>query len=580
MSRFHHGVLLVALVALAACGSRTDIGGKKWVGLGDADTDGDVNEGPEAICPEEAWASPGKPAVLYGDGEDDRLVQSWLWETVDGPAGWTSTPSPSEAPITSFDPDREGDYTLALTVGDEGGLTDTCEVVVHSVVGPPIAFCPEDMVVEVERPVDLHGDGYDDNWIETFRWEIVYTPTGSTAELSYADQPDARFTPDVTGTYLVRLTVVDNEGLEGSCEFEVRAGGVPTAVCPEDQEVPTRTTVTLHGDAVDDGSIVAWSWAVLEHDTDTDPVLGTPGEQDTTFWALRVGTYRMQLSVVDDDGLSGSCEFTVVTTPTGPTAICPPEIETTPLTEIELVGDGEDDGVITGYSWEVVSRPSGSSTPPPAPPDEPVATFMPDVAGEFVIRLTVTDDDGQRGSCEFSVLATPSEGLRVEVYWNPPESSDDPTDVDLHLLHPTSPAWFDERGDCYYGNCNADAAFILDWDVTPYPGDNPRLDIDDVDGYGPENINIDEPVVGHVYTVGVHYFADDGYGPSRVYVKIYCGTISIDPVYEVGPMTLHIGGMWEDNDFWKVAEVSWDGYHCEVRPIDVVVRADQAMSSR
>ncbi len=578
MSRQLTSILVAALVV--ACGSRTDIGDKKGWRLPDSDTDGDANGPPEAICPEEAWASPGKPAVLYGDGEDDVGIATWSWSALDGPLGWLAQPHPSQSRVTSFDPDLVGDYTLELVVGDAEGLVDSCEVAVHSVVGPPVAFCPDDMTVEVDRPADLHGDGYDDNWIEGFRWEILSAPPGSVAELEFADLPDARITPDVTGTYRIRLTVVDNEGLEGSCEFDLAAGGVPTALCPDDMEVPTRTTVSLHGDALDDGTIVSWSWLVLEHDTDTDPVLGSPGHQDTTFWALRVGTYRMQLAVVDDDGLSGSCEFTIVTTPTGPSAICPPDIDTTPLTEVELVGDGEDDGRIVGWRWSVVSRPTGSSAPGPAPDTAQVSYFMPDVAGEYRIRLTVTDDDGLTGSCEFSVNAIPSEGLRVELYWNPPESPSDPTDVDLHLLHPTSPVWFDDAGDCYYANCNASASMILEWDVPAFWPDNPRLDIDDVEGYGPENINIDNPVTGSTYTVGVHYFSDDGWGPSQVYVKIYCGTVSLDPVFEIGPVRLTAGVDYEGNDFWKVADVTWDGYDCEVRPIDVIVSANDAMAHR
>jgi len=284
--------------------------------------------------------------------------------------------------------------------------------------------------------------------------------------------------------------------------------------------------------------------------------------------------------VVDDDGLSGECTFTITTTPTGPDAICPPTIETTPLTEVELVGNGEDDGTIVAWRWELVGIPSGSSALPPAPATAQVSYFTPDVAGEYTINLLVTDDDGNVGTCSFFVRATPSEGLRVEIFWNPPESSSDPTDVDLHLLHPTAPAWFDDRGDCYYANCNASSGAVLEWNVTPYLPDNPRLDIDDVEGYGPENINIDEPVAGLTYTVGVHYFADDGYGPSQVHVKIYCGTISIDPVATYGPKRLVTDPSWDRNDFWKVAEVTWDGYGCTVRTIDVIVPTTDARARR
>jgi hypothetical protein len=344
-------IICVAGLVVAGCGARTDL--DHYKPFEEPDGSAEVpNDPPEAICPGEAWASPGKPAVLHGDGEDDVGVVEWFWAVGAAPAGSVAAPVPFHSRITSFDPDTVGEFTLELTVRDGGGLEDSCEVAVHSVVGPPIAFCPDDMTAEVGLPVELHGDGYDDNWIELFAWELVSAPGGSVATIEFADRPDARITPDVTGSYRIRLVVTDNEGLTGSCELDVVAGGVPTAVCPDDMTVPTRTEVTLHGDAVDDGTIVAWSWEVVSHDTDTAPTLGSPAAQDTTFWALRVGHYEMELTVVDDTGLSDSCTFTVTTTPTGPGAICPPTIETTPLTEVELVGRGEDDGRVVGYRWE------------------------------------------------------------------------------------------------------------------------------------------------------------------------------------------------------------------------------------
>ena len=87
-------------------------------------------------------------------------------------------------------------------------------------------------------------------------------------------------------------------------------------------------------------------------------------------------------------------------------------------------------------------------------------------------------------------------------------------------------------------NCTAASGSLLDWDQLGYLGDNPRLNLDDTDGYGPENINIDEPIAGQSYTVGVHYFSDDAMGPAQAYVKIYCGVSNVEPIYEVGPVEL------------------------------------------
>ena len=46
--------------------------------------------------------------------------------------------------------------------------------------------------------------------------------------------------------------------------------------------------------------------------------------------------------------------------------------------------------------------------------------------------------------------------------------------------------------------------------------DDPRLDLDDVNGFGPENINIEEPEVPQDYLVGVYYYLASGSGNERV----------------------------------------------------------------
>ncbi|MBI5485842.1 MAG: hypothetical protein HY905_00770 [Deltaproteobacteria bacterium] len=126
--------------------------------------------------------------------------------------------------------------------------------------------------------------------------------------------------------------------------------------------------------------------------------------------------------------------------------------------------------------------------------------------------------------------------------------------------------------DCYYANCNASYGAVLEWDA-PGAEDNPRLDLDDVEGHGPENINIDEPVIGSEYLVGVHYYDEAGWGPSQVYVRIYCastsGVCESGPPVDFGPVTLVNGGLggMEASDFWRVAAVTWNGVTCSVRSL-------------
>lgn len=211
------------------------------------------------------------------------------------------------------------------------------------------------------------------------------------------------------------------------------------------------------------------------------------------------------------------------------------------------------------YRWSVVSRPAGSSARDPSPVDSATPTFRADLAGIYTLGVNIEGPDGATDYyLRVDVLA--NEGLRVEMFWNPPERSDDPTDVDLHLLHPSAASWF-SQGDCHWANCAADDQLVLDWDL-PVTGDNPRLDLDDTDGFGPENINIDRPVDGRTYAIGVHYYSDDGYGPADVYVKVYCGETSAAPAAWFGPVRLQSTG-----DFWRVANVTWGAGVCAVTPL-------------
>lgn len=51
---------------------------------------------------------------------------------------------------------------------------------------------------------------------------------------------------------------------------------------------------------------------------------------------------------------------------------------------------------------------------------------------------------------------------------------------------------------------------------------HPGMDLDDPDGCGPENISLkNAPSCEHGYTIGVHYWRDNGFGPSVATVRVY-----------------------------------------------------------
>jgi hypothetical protein len=238
-----------------------------------------------------------------------------------------------------------------------------------------------------------------------------------------------------------------------------------------------------------------------------------------------------------------------------------------PLDDVVLTGvnsvPGNPSGSIVAYLWEITEQPPESSVSLTNPNGETsqfqfssaVGTVNGlDVAGTFVVRLTVTDDLGGVSTNEATVTlnAIPTEALHVQLSWDT-----DSNDIDLHLMKDSGP-WCSESA-CYYANCKATSYSRPDWDsdgTDSSPGD-PVLDIDDLSGYGPENVNVDSPVDAD-YTVGVHFYSFSG--PSNfATVKVFVnGALRAEYTRQ----------MTTGRDFWDVSRVQWANGAAIVIPTD------------
>ena len=256
---------------------------------------------------------------------------------------------------------------------------------------------------------------------------------------------------------------------------------------------------------------------------------------------------------------------------------CQTEVRTAPLRPTTVMAP-----TVTGAtarSWTLSDKPPGSALRLTEPATGASIEVTPDVAGEYELTVLTETPRGEV-SCLVRLFAVPSEGLRIEISWNgPPDRSCDlvrapcdPTDVDLHLVRETG-RFFDLDDDCHWQNCQADGR-ALPWGA-PGAVDDPRLDIDDQEGFGPENINIDGPVPG-TYRVGVDLWDGDGAPEAEVTVRIFCGSGRLEPVEVFGPVVLreHLIGMRGDNDFWRVADVTTMPSGCRVAALGTPARPD------
>ncbi|MEQ1506598.1 MAG: hypothetical protein ABMB14_30500, partial [Myxococcota bacterium] len=241
-----------------------------------------------------------------------------------------------------------------------------------------------------------------------------------------------------------------------------------------------------------------------------------PDEPDTTVTLLGNG--------------GGAFEF--------PVAVfdCPPEVPLTGPEWVHFDGSASYDPQGLGplfYQWTVTGRPEASDQGVPFDPDFLAESDLyVDVAGPWEVQLVVTSVLGAESEpavCQF--VARPEDDIHVELSWDTSSA-----DLDLHLVEGGS-ALFDVPGDANY--CNK----APDWGESG-TDDDPRLDIDDRGGFGPENINVLTPAAtDETYEVKVHYWQRNGDGPVQATVRVwlegnevYTGSkvLDYDQVWDVG----------------------------------------------
>jgi hypothetical protein len=217
---------------------------------------------------------------------------------------------------------------------------------------------------------------------------------------------------------------------------------------------------------------------------------------------------------------------------------CPSDVLLTGPELLRLSGTGSYDPMgfePLAYQWYVTQRPAASDGAQPIDPDDAaVADIRVDVAGHWQVMLLVTNSIGTASVpalCDFE--AVPEDDLHVELSWDTPTS-----DVDLHL-NLAGNAMFELPGVCNWCNKNEN------WGVSG-ADDDPRLDIDDLGGFGPENINVLHPADGG-YDVAVHYFDAKSDGPTTATVKVWLD----------GALVADESQVLTNNQLWSVGQVTW-----------------------
>jgi PKD repeat protein len=325
----------------------------------------------------------------------DGTISTYAWTFGDGSTGTGSTVWHR---FTSA-----GTYNVKLTVTDNKGASANVTEPVQ--VGPtnqqPVAaFTADPTTTTPGGWIQLNASSsFDpDGSIATYAWSFG-DGTSSTGAVVWH-----RFTN--AGTYLVTLTVTDNEGAQDAHSQSILVGAqnvAPTAAFVYSPSSPAvsdwiRFDATSSYDA--DGTIASYQWSFGGGPTETGSIVY---HQYTA-----AGLYTVTLTVTDNQGLTNSASKqvqigTVLQPPVAAFTYTPAAPSVGTPVSLNATSSYDPDGSIVSYQWDLNGDGVNDSS-------GPLGQVSYSSAGSAVVRLTVTDNSGLSSSITKTITVLPTGG--------------------------------------------------------------------------------------------------------------------------------------------------------------------------
>ncbi len=362
---------------------------------------------------------PVSSTTLSGSATDaDGTVVAYAWEQVSGPTTATmATPNLASTTISAL---IQGTYIFKITATDNSGGTGTDQVTVTVKAAPanipPVPNAGIDQVITLPvATVTVQATATDaDGTVTGYVWEQVSGP--STASIQAPTSATTAIFDLVAGTYQFKVTATDNSGGTGTDIILVTVNAAANILPTVDAGTTLTITnpldsVTIAAVATDeDGQIVTWLWTKL-----SGPSGGTIADADTAITqinGLQVGTYRFQITVTDDLGGTATDYMEIVVQSAPPVNIPPVgdaginQILTLPVNSTTVSGTGTDaDGTVEEYSWQQFAGPSYATIQSPGLQTTLISNL---IAGTYIFRLTVTDNEGATGASDIQITVNPA----------------------------------------------------------------------------------------------------------------------------------------------------------------------------
>ncbi len=383
----------------------TDINGSLSVFAEDIDQDGDD----DIIVGE--WKGNNRLIAFEND-----LCNSgtWIRHTIN--AGGTGFDHHDGARVVDID--NDGDFDI-VSIGWDNIVPRIFENTTSTTSNElPLANAGSNQNVTLPNDlVTLNGSGSDpDGGNVAFQWTQQSGP--DTAILTGDGTKDLTASGLTEGNYVFRLTVTDDENETAFNDVTVTVN--PAEIVTEQPVVNAganqsitlpENSVSLPGSGSDpDGGEVSFQWT-QQSGPDT-AILTGDSTKDLTASGLTEGNYVFRLTVSDDENETVFDEVTVTVNPAVLVTENPvvnagaDQNLTLPDNSISLTGSGSDpDGGEVSFQWNQQSGPN-------------TATLSGDITaklsaselieGNYVFRLTVTDDENETVFDEVTVTVNPA----------------------------------------------------------------------------------------------------------------------------------------------------------------------------
>lgn len=390
----------------------------------------------------------GETVLLAATVEDPDLACNpaeelhYAWSFTSLPRGSTAHLNDVAVKAPSFQPELPGDYVVRLVVSDAAGHLSTARTLTVTVqpcggarpVVQAVTFTPAGpgigQLVQASAQVTDDDTAAPCGRVESFeyRWTLVGQPSGSSARLNNEVAREPSFLADLAGTYALRLVATDAErhqsvAKEASVTVAACGGAVPfvsvaasagsTASPRTGQGVQVEAQVT---DADTDvgcaahAAVYVYAWHFEEVPLGSHTTLNDRSARNPSFMADVPGNYVLVATATDPTGRTGrSAPYTVIAsicgsaaptvtaaaTPSAPGIGTPTALTATP-SDADTQAGCEAHAATFTYAWQLLDQPAGSTARlNDARAHAP--SFTPDLPGDYVAVVTVTDPTGRTG---------------------------------------------------------------------------------------------------------------------------------------------------------------------------------------